>query len=325
MGEKFWDKAMIKRAIASSMEYVSRLNRQARPSAKPDIQQHITTLKKRGYIVLDHMIGSEKFNTVKNSINHKFEQSFDLEFPCLAQAFIDNERDQDLVAKNFLATKEQLEARKLTFDRQDIASYQQMINELNPSTLTIPMPSVRDYYELWLDPVVTEIISNYMGFVPELTEAYTRRNFPCNYRVMNHNWHRDTNHKNHLLKAFIFFTDCDVNTGAHHYIAGSAQDPRFRDKVYFTDDEINSTWPIGSEDHIVSTVPAGTIIIEDTRGLHKAGIPMKNYRDLGFAVFLPPNHFKKSPQFYQIEKTTYDSLSDEQQRFIPSANVKVSH
>ena len=36
---------------------------------------------------------------------------------------------------------------------------------------------------------------------------------------------------------------------------------------------------------MVSNVKAGTIIIEDTRGLHKAGIPKRDYRDLGFAVF----------------------------------------
>ena len=31
-------------------------------------------------------------------------------------------------------------------------------------------------------------------------------------------------------------------------------------------------------------VPKGTIILEDTRGLHKAGIPKKGYPDLGFAL-----------------------------------------
>ena len=138
---------------------------------------------------------------------------------------------------------------------------------------------------------------------------------------MNFNWHRDTNHDKYLVKAFIFFTDCDIETGAHHYIAGSIDDPRFRDKVYFTDEEINATWPVGSDDHMISTVPAGTIIIEDTRGLHKAGIPERDYRDLGFAIFAPPNNFLKSKPYYKIEKYTYDQLSSEQRHFIPSPNI----
>ena len=308
-------------------EGLSRLSRgfDADKNLNPSLKKQLETLRNRGFVALDHLVGSDIIKRVQADMRNKFERDFDITFPCLAQSKIDETRDQDLVKRNFLATPETLNQRGLTFHRSDIKSYKQMLRDFQPSTLSLPMPSAKDYYDLWLDRAVIKLVSAYMGFVPELTEAYTRRNFPCNYRVMNHNWHRDTNHDSHLLKAFIFFTDCDVNTGAHHYIAGSAQDPRFRDKVYFTDDEINSTWPIGSEDHIVSTVPAGTIIIEDTRGLHKAGIPMKNYRDLGFAVFLPPNHFKKSPQFYEIEKTTYDTLSDEQQRFIPSANVKVSH
>ena len=96
---------------------------------------------------------------------------------------------------------------------------------------------------------------------------------------------------------------------------------RFRDKPYYTDDEINAAWPNGSDNHMVSEVKAGTIIIEDTRGLHKAGIPKKAYRDLGFAVFLPPNIFRKSGPLYHIEKSAFDHLTQKQKLFIPSSNI----
>lgn len=315
------------RIVKDFTEGLSRLSRgfDANKDLDPGLHNQLETLRKRGFVVLDHLIGSDAIKRVQADITNKFERDFDVTFPCLSQSKIDETRDQDLIEKNFLATPETLNQRGLTFHRSDIKSYSQMLRDFQPSTLTIPMPSAKDYYDLWLDPTVLNLVSAYMGFAPELTEAYIRRNFPCTYRVMNHNWHRDTNHASHLLKAFIFFTDCDLNTGAHHYIAGSVQDSRFRNKVYFTDDEINSTWPIGSDDHIVSTVPAGTIIIEDTRGLHKAGIPKEAYRDLGFAVFLPPNHFKKSPSYYNIDQSTFDQLNDDQQRFIPSANIKVNH
>ena len=183
----------------------------------------------------------------------------------------DDHEHNDLIQSNFLATPETLAQRGLTFNRGDVENYQQMLRDFQPSTLTLPMPSIKNYYDLWLDPMVMDLVSAYMGFVPELTEAYVRRNFPFNYRVMNHYWHRDSNHSKHLLKAFVFFTDCDIKTGAHHYIAGSVHDERFRDKTYYSDEEINDVWPIGSENHMISTVLAGTIIIEDTRGLHKAG------------------------------------------------------
>ena len=73
--------------------------------------------------------------------------------------------------------------------------------------------------------------------------------------------------------------------------------------------------------HMVSKVKAGTIIIEDTRGLHKAGIPKKAYRDLGFAVFLPPNMFRKSRPLYHIYQSAFDHLTEEQKLFIPPSNI----
>ena len=297
------------------------LNRETSQTSDPTIIDLVSQLRNRGFVVLDHLVGSSNIKELKGKLDKKIEQEFDLNFPCLAQSKIDQNRDQDLIAKNFLANTDDLIKRGITFSRDDIQSYKQMIRLFQPSTLTVSMPSESAFYNLWLDTTVMEIVSNYMGFYPHLTEAYIRRNFPCTYPVMNHNWHRDTNHDTHLLKAFMFFTDCDIDTGAHHYIAGSVDDARFRNKPYYTDSEINSTWPIGSEDHMVSEVKAGTIIIEDTRGLHKAGIPKKAYRDLGFAVFLPPNILRKSMPLYNINRSALDHLTQEQKLFIPSSNI----
>lgn len=311
----------MKKLLKSTTEYVSTFNRRVSPSTVPHISRCVDQLKKRGFVMLDHLVGTPEFEAIKAQVDRKIEKDFELQFPCLSQSKIDVDRDRDLIETNFLATNEQLSQRGLTFDRDDVTDYQQMVTDFTPSTLTVPMPSEEEFYNLWLDPVVTSVVSSYMGFVPNLTEAYIRRNFPSIFRVMNFNWHRDTNHDKYLVKVFIFFTDCDIFTGAHHYIAGSANDSRFRDKLYFTDDEINSVWPIGSDDHMISTVPAGTIIIEDTRGLHKAGIPKRDYRDLGFAVFTPPNFFIKSQPYLKINGSTYKSLSKSQQVFIDKQNL----
>ena len=72
---------------------------------------------------------------------------------------------------------------------------------------------------------------------------------------------------------------------------------------------------------MVSKVPAGTIIIEDTRGLHKAGIPVKSFRDLGYVVFMPVNFFKKPKNLYSITKSTYQKLTTTQKLFIPKQNI----
>ena len=144
----------------------------------------------------------------------------------------------------------------------------------------------------------------------------------CVYRVMNHKWHRDTNHRKHLLKAFIFFTDCDIETGAHHYVAGSVQDERFRENRYFEDAEIDAAYPMESGKQIVSTVPAGTIILEDTRGLHKAGIPKRSYRDLGFAVFVPHNVLNRKESLYSVDANTVQALSPFQRKYIPKSSIK---
>ena len=326
MDSRIWAKSeMIKKHFKSFAETLSLKGRKINQEKNSVITGKVSHLRKRGFVVLDHLVGSDLIKQVQIDIAKNFEQDFNIKYPCLAQSKIDDHEHNDLIQSNFLATPETLTQRGLTFNREDVENYQQMLRDFQPSTLTLPMPSIKNYYDLWLDPMVMDLVSAYMGFVPELTEAYVRRNFPFNYRVMNHYWHRDSNHSKHLLKAFVFFTDCDIKTGAHHYIAGSVDDERFRDKTYYSDEEINDVWPIESENHMVSTVPAGTIIIEDTRGLHKAGHLEQSYRDLGYAVFLPPNHFKKSPCLYTIEDNTFDTLSDDQKRFIPSKNIRVKN
>ena len=308
---------MIRKTVKSFGERLACLTRTPSHTSDATIIDLVNQLRTTGFVVLDHLVGSSDIIKLKGKLDKKIEHEFDLKFPCLAQSKIDQNRDRDLIAENFLTSTDELNKRGLTFSRDDIQSYEQMIDIFQPSTLTVSMPSESAFYSLWLDKTVMNIVSNYMGFYPYLTEAYIRRNFPCRYPVMNHNWHRDTNHETHLLKAFMFFTDCDIDTGAHHYIAGSINDARFRDKAYYTDDEINSAWPTGSENHMVSKVKAGTIIIEDTRGLHKAGIPKKAYRDLGFAVFLPPNMFRKSRPLYHIQQSAFDHLTQERNYSFP--------
>jgi len=278
-------------------------------------------LRDRGFVTFDHLVGTPEVVKIQADLKKRIEGEMKFEFPCLAQSRIDQQQHADLIEKSFRVHASELARHGLTFERSDIENYEDLVERFKPSTLKLLMPDNHDYFSLWLDPLVLSVIEGYMGFRPVLREAYVRRNFPCSYKVMNHNWHRDTNHQLHLLKAFIFFNDCYVDTGAHRYIAGSVDSPLFRDKIYYGDEEIEAVFPDGSDDHIISEVPAGTIILEDTRGLHKAGIPQRHYRDLGFAVFVPPVLFRDDSEYFAISKSVHASLMPAQQAYIGRSNI----
>jgi len=307
--------------IREIFEKISRLGRHTKSNENENIVQYSNQLKDQGYIILDHLVGTKKFESIKNKLIENIEMKCNFEFPCLSQNKISPTLDEDLINKNFLCTNEELKARDLTFENDNIRDYKHMIEKYNPATLTIPMIPDQEYYDIWLDDIVMEVVKEFMGFTPHMIEAYSRRNFPSKFSIMNHNWHRDSNHKHFLLKAFIFFTDCDLETGAHQFIAGSVHQKKFTERRYYSDEEIDNAWPISSKARIISKVPAGTIIIEDTRGLHKAGIPLKKFRDLGYAVFVPVNFINKPKSYYNLPKKVYEKLSSQQRYFIPKQNI----
>ena len=279
-------------------------------------------LEEEGYTTFDHLVGNPDFERLARTVKDAFEKELAFFTPCLAQSRIQRSRDDDLIKKNFRVSESELVSRGLTFGKDEVKSYQQVIEEFSPSTLKLPLPNMPQFLNLWLDSNVTKVVEAYMGFSPILREAYIRRNFPCTYPVMNHKWHRDTNHRNHLLKAFIFFTNCDLETGAHHFVAGSVYDDRLREKVYYEDSEVGQVFPARSGHQISSVVPSGTIVLEDTRGLHKAGIPLRDYRDLGFAVFVPPSLPLFQRPLYSVDKHCYDSLCPAQRRLIPKSHIE---
>ncbi|CAN0617665.1 conserved protein of unknown function [Burkholderia multivorans] len=75
------------------------------------------------------------------------------------------------------------------------------------------------------------------------------------------------------LKVFVYLTDVGVDDGPHTFIAGSHRtggipwSMRKRGYVRLTDDEVMAHY--GAERHVEFVAPRGTIIVEDTRGLHK--------------------------------------------------------
>ena len=280
---------------------------------------HAETLARDGCVVIENAISPDRLQAMQADLDAAL-RALDFEMPCLAQTRIAPERHRALI-ENFLygSTREFIEA-GITFDRGEAQSYGQVLREFNPSTLTVYMlERSQAYRDAWLDPSLLAIVAAHMGIVPKLSEAYVRRNFPAPYRTMNHFWHRDLNTPLHLLKAFFFLTDCGPENGPHEFVRGSHRNLGvLNGKRYFSDNEVDGAFPPNGSEREMSVVRAGTVIIEDTRGLHRAKLPEAGYRDLGYAVFMPLRPFYGHGN-YRLPRAFYSGLSDFQKAFVPAA------
>lgn len=287
-----------------------------------NLKGQLEHLKQFGYVMLANIFSEEELGKIKAFYKTELEEKLNFETPCLAQNKI-NVRKHKILLDNYLRyTPQQYLEQGIAFTRQEVSSYQQVLNEFRPSTLKTYIPNNNLFYKIWLHPIILTIVEAYMGLRPYLVEAYLRRNFPADHKVMNHFWHRDTNHKDYLVKAFIFLSDCELHHGPHEYIAESIKDLRFKGQPYYTDEEIDSVYPVGHSSRITSIVKAGTIILEDTRGLHRAMVPSEGFRDLGYAVFFPRNVFyRRSKPHFKINSETYNQLDARQKTFIATENI----
>lgn len=281
----------------------------------------IAQLRRDGYLILDRYLAPESLSSMQRDLAGALH-SLRFETPCLAQSRIDAVRDADLIRNYLYATPEQLRARGLAFERTDCKHYDQVVSDFNPSTLTVyPLAESDRFRAAWLDPFVLSIVAGYLGMVPKLAEAYVRRNFPSPFKTMNHFWHRDLSHKHYLVKVFYFLSDCTLDNGPHEFIRGShGRFDRFNGKRYYADDEIDAKCPAGSVDRVISEVRAGTVIIEDTRGVHRARMPDKGFRDLGYAVFMPMRE-SFSESYFSFPRAEFDALTPFQRAFIPACNL----
>ena len=278
---------------------------------------HVETLRRDGSVILENQIPAERLSLMQRELDEALRE-LQFEMPCLAQTRVDDTRHRELIDNFMYGTPQQLASWGVTFDRGEARSYEQVLSDFNPSTLTLYMlERSQAFRDTWLDPFLLGIVSHYMGIVPKLSEAYVRRNFPAPHRTMNHYWHRDLNAPVHLLKIFYFLSDCTAENGPHEFVRGSHRNlDVLNGQRYFTDAEVDQAHPPGSSTREVSIVPAGTVIIEDTRGLHRAMLPSAGYRDLGYAVFVPLRPFYHH-QNYRFPREAFDRLTPFQKAFVP--------
>jgi hypothetical protein len=286
-------------------------------SRTADFNSQLNNLKNRGFIIIEDILAQEKLTQIQEIYRQELEEKHNFELPCLAQAKIDPNKHKDMIENNLRYHPEEMQKRGITFDKSDFKSYQEAITTFRPSTLKTYIPQNKLFFDLWLNPKILDLVEAYMGMRPYLTEAYIRRNFRAEYKVMNHYWHRDNNHPFYLLKAFFFLSDCEIIHGPHEYIISSVQDRKLNGKTYYSDEEVDQLYPVGSSTRLRSIVKAGTVILEDTRGLHRAMVPQEGQRDLGYAVFFPVRFMGKlDKKYFSINKDIYNQLDKRQRSYI---------
>lgn len=288
---------------------------------QPDAEQRrmVEELRREGTLILPAYLSPGTVAALQRETQQALE-ALDFETPCLAQSRIDPQRHKALLDNYLYGTNEEFARQGVTFDRHEAHSLEQALRDFSPSTLTVyPLGGSAAFREVWLDPYLLTVVTHYLGLVPSLVEAYTRRNFPARFRTMNHFWHRDLNDRHQLVKMFVFLTDCSLQTGPHEYIRRSHRELHaLNGKRYYTDAEIDALHPSGSPLREVSEVKAGTVILEDTRGLHRARMPDVGYRDLGYAVFFPLPA-GAAPALYRFPRHAAARLTPFQRAFVPAA------
>jgi len=287
------------------------------PELSREQEQHVDTLRRDGCVLLPNYLPQPSLRRMQSELDQALHD-LKFEMPCLAQSRVDPARHAELIDNFMYGTPAQMAHWGVAFDCAEARSYEQVVADFNPSTLTVYMlEHSAAYREAWLDPYLLGIVCGYLGMVPKLSEAYVRRNFPAPYRTMNHFWHRDLNTPFHLLKIFFFLSDCSEHTGPHEFVLGSHRNlDALNGKRYFTDAEVDAVYPPRGAQRAVSTVSAGTVVIEDTRGLHRAQLPQTGYRDLGYAVFMPLRPFYPYRN-YAFPRAAFDGLSPFQRALIP--------
>lgn len=296
-------------------------NRRLVPAIDAGDLRLVEELRDTGSIALEGFVPAAMLRTMQEELEEALH-ALQFETPCLAQTRVDPVRHADLIRNQMYGTTAQLQSQGVMFTREEALSYEQVVQEFRPSTLTAYMlERSAAYREIWLHPRLLGLIASYLGMVPKLSEAYVRRNFPAPFLTMNHYWHRDLNTPFHLLKAFVFLSDCDLATGPHEFILKSHRDfETLNGKRYFSDEEVDTILPPGHPRRLASVVKAGTVILEDTRGLHRARMPDSGHRDLGFAVYTPLRPFYPHRN-YVFPRAALEGLTPLQRAYLPASCI----
>jgi hypothetical protein len=131
---------------------------------------------------------------------------------------------------------------------------------------------------LLFDSGILSLAQDYLGSVPILDIATSWFSFPVGRSSSEAatEFHFDLD-RTRWVKVFYFLTDVNARTGAHVFVPGSQSDGAIPSAILrkgysrLSDEEVAQAFPKNSWASMEG--PAGTILLEDTRGLHK-GMPL---------------------------------------------------
>jgi hypothetical protein len=152
--------------------------------------------------------------------------------------------------------------------------------------------SITELQNLVNDKGIKEIIARYLECTPVLDTVAAWWTFPSGKADSGSAqlYHFDLD-RIKWIKAFVYLSDVNENNGPHAYIRGShisLDDKTIKKEGRLTDEEVFSAF--SKNDEVVFTGPAGTMILEDTIGLHK-GVPAIEGHRFIFEFEYSINHF----------------------------------
>jgi hypothetical protein len=203
----------------------------------------LKSLKENGYHVFDHRLSTEICNKLRN---------FALNHPCLSRSDLS---DANLICYD-VYQRDHPHSVRYDFDAQDLLQN-------------------RDIQHLLSDISLVAVAQDYLGSRPYIDvlsmwwhTAYSDE--PDAAAAQYYHFDMD---RPKWIKFFIYLTDVGVDNGPHTFVKGShktggiTQDLLKKGYQRLTDEEISNCY--GKDKIIEFAAPMGTIIAEDTRGLHK--------------------------------------------------------
>jgi len=125
-----------------------------------------------------------------------------------------------------------------------------------------------------------EVVNAYFGMFAQLRKYAVFRTRDVQEGV-NAKWHRDAPFNSPIIRVFAYFTDITAANGAFLYAAGTHWKSKRGSKCRIADEILD-------ERAVACAGPAGTLVLADTRGYHKAGRFLGGERWLYNSVFTSP-------------------------------------
>ena len=177
-----------------SLLYINR-KRFISPKLNEKEKHTVCQLRENGFAIIENFVDTQTLKEMRQIFQQDLE-SGNFEMPTLAQSKIDQKKHQHLINQYFLGHGTNYKSQGIAFDRDEFQSLDQCLQDFRPSTLKSYFNAKNPlFFRIILSDFIRNIAESYLGIKPYLIEGYTRRNFPAEYKVMNHYWHRDTNNK----------------------------------------------------------------------------------------------------------------------------------